>query len=222
MVKRLEIPALFLLGGLLAGCPDDVGKDLHEGVTGLVAPRSFQGWANGGLEVDLAWEDAATTEQAYRLEISMGPFAFGQPIDFLILPANATSFAYSCLPAHAYYFRLFAITDTKESDPSEEIVVYTPAVLPGTPSILSLTGDWSGIIVQWTDVSGETGYQIEVSEDGGPWTPVPLSIPADVQAAAFLPTPGVSDYWVRIYAIGPYGISPRSDAWTIKIPPKGP
>lgn len=220
MVRSLVLVAIASLGAVLTGCPDDVGKDLHPTVAGLLAPSLLEGRAASGLEIALTWDDRATTENGYRLEISDSPFAFGMPLGHTILPANSTSTSYATLPGRSYYFRIFAVTQTKESEPSNEIVVTTPEIRPGRPDILSIFADWSTVILSWTNVEGESGYQIELSTDGVQWSPLALSIPAEAVSAAFAPAPGVHQYWVRIYALGPYGNSAPSDVWVVPIPPK--
>ena len=224
MVKRLGVLGLACVSALLCGCPNDLGRNL-KGSAGLRAPASLQGSPDEtGQEILLWWEDQATNETGYRLEISPGPFGTSGSagLTYQILPAGSTQYLYASVPNHSYYFRLFAVTDTMESDASNELLIVTPIILPGQPEIVAVTADWSIVILQWTRVSHATGYVIEVTEDGGAWTSLSPIYPPEIDRAGFVPTPGVKVYQVRIYATGTWGNGLPSDFWTVPIAPREP
>jgi hypothetical protein len=201
---------------LLAGCPDDLGQGLGGEGGGLLAPESLSATANGGSEILLTWEDRATNESGYRLEFSSEPFYTSTVPSFVILPANSTSHVFASTPTTPYYFRVFAVTDSWESAASNEIALVTPNV-PARPQILSVWGVSSTLFyMTWSLVSGETGYQIETSKDGGQsWTPTPVLVPAGIDSAVVDDLEPGTPYQVRVVALGPYGRSTPS--WTVLV-----
>jgi hypothetical protein len=163
--------AIVLAGALLAGCPQDVGRNLQEPSNGLVAPSSLRGIPNGGSEIALSWADRSDTETGFRLEINSVPFGSGVVDRFLPLPANTTTWTLDSAPNRTYYIRLFAVTETMESDPSNEIQVRTPDVPARPEGVTAVAASPVQIDVSWQDVDNETGFRVERSDDGGrTWT----------------------------------------------------
>ena len=205
MVTRAGIALVALF---LTGCPDDVGQRTVVTVeVGLRAPTDLAGAADGGTRMTLTWTDHATNETGYRLEVDHLPFddAVVDALEFL--PANATSFDYPTTPRTTYYFRVLAITGTRESGPSNVLVVTTP---PASPEGVVATSFNSGhVLVSWQDVADELEYVLARSIDASPWVEVGRT-PAD--APVYWSEPIAPDTTVahRVVAIGMGGRSSPS------------
>ena len=202
-----------LLALLLAGCPDEIGRGSTQViVSGLLAPSSLTAVANGGSQVLLTWADHATTESGYRLEMAIDAFnGMATILDVRYLPANATAFVYPTFPNTTYFFRVFAITSTMESDPSNIAISYTPNVPVQPTGVVANPHTSSEIALSWNDVSGETGYVIERSIDGGlTWTGVG-SAPPDTRSLVSTGMTPDSEYAHRIVAVNVFGRSTPSD-----------
>lgn len=207
MVRRC---AAVLLAVLLWGCPDDIGGGGGVAVTGLRAPEDLKGVPNGGSEIVLTWKDRATTETGYRVE--MNPVPFGSPAigGVAYLPANATSAIYPAVPNSRYFFRVFAITAVMESDPSTVVEVSTPNVPDRPTDVVGRTLGPLQIGVRWSDVTGENGYRVEISSDGGAaWNPSAMAgaDATNVEIAGLVPD---SEYVVRVVAFNAQGDSTPS------------
>jgi len=207
MVKR---GAIVLLAGLLWGCPDDIGGGVSGVVTGLRAPSDLTAVPNGGSEIVLSWNDRATVETGYRLEMSFGPFDTPVIGGVEYLPADAKSFVFPAFPNSTYYFRVFAITSVMESEASNVIIVSTPDV-PERP-ILTAASPQSTVqlLARWTDVLKETGYRVEVSvNEGASWA----SGAAASEGQTQLTIPGLipdTEYMLRVIAFNARGDSTPS------------
>jgi len=214
MVNRIAMLGLAAFSAALAGCPDDLGKNVNGGVAGLQAPASLEGSTSPpGTEILLSWEDQATGETGYRLEISPGPFGTSGSAGttYLYLPSGITFYRFSSQPHQTYYFRLVAVTETWESDPSNEIMVLTPYALtpPGPPRVRGLGN--GAFTLTWNLVDGATGYLMEYSSDyGASWTPYPVQFGAGTYTAAISGLQRLVIYQVRVTALGPLGNSPPS------------
>lgn len=165
MVRRT---ASVLLALLLAGCPDDFGSGFRGGSVGLLAPTGLAAVPEGGSRVRLSWLDHATTETGYRLEMNDVPFGTPTIGGVEFLPSNATSAAYATAPNATCYFRVFAITADKESEPSNVVVITMPDVPLPPPGFAARPHASTQIRLSWQDVTNETGYVIERLE-GGSW-----------------------------------------------------
>jgi hypothetical protein len=166
VTRSTRILASLLLGLALTGCPDDLGKNLGPAAASPVAsPTNLVATANGFFEVRLSWRDNAVGELGYRLEMCHADFRSAAP-EFRILAADSSSVTYAAVPNTFYRFRVFAITADLESEPSNEVTVTTPAVLP-PPGVTASSEAPTEAVVSWGDVSGETGYSVEISADGG-------------------------------------------------------
>jgi len=160
MVRR----ALGLLSALLlAGCPGEIGRGSTQViVTGLLAPTGLAVEYDGGSRILLRWSDHASNETGYRLEMSASAFdAMSTILDVQFLPVDSTTVVYRTLPNTTYFFRVFAITDTMESDSSNILVATTPNVPVQPTGLVAVPSTSSEIALSWGDVAGETGYLLE-------------------------------------------------------------
>jgi titin len=117
--------------------------------------------------VDLSWQDTSQIESEFRIERSTdgGPFSpAGQASQ------NATTFSDLTVQArHAYRYRVFAVNNAGDSDPSNELEVDIPAAPPTSPDGLQVTEDTPGVVqVTWNDKSSdEDGFDLERTQLGG-------------------------------------------------------
>jgi hypothetical protein len=223
MVNRLGLLGLALCGAFLTGCPDDLGQNLNGNAGRLRAPASLQGVTSmPGLQILLTWEPQASGENGYRLEVSPGPFGSSGStgLTYLLLPVGTTTYSYTSQPNHTYYFRIFAVTDTMESDPSDELVVVTPYAL-ATPGNISAQGlSATSFSLRWSLVAGATGYQIEYSEDlGSSWWLYPLQVAAGVDNAVLTVVERGKTTYFRVVALGPLGNSAPSEFIQVSTQP---
>lgn len=166
------VVGIALLPVLLSGCPNDFGKGLGGG-GGLLAPANLRGTAEGGDEIHLSWDDRATTEDGFRLEVSEAPFSAQRFMGVANLSRNATSHTFHCIPGFVYYFRIFAVTETRESEPSNEIWIRSPDVPAAPTGVSARTESSSRIDLTWLDVLKEVEYVIQRSADqGASWSDV--------------------------------------------------
>ena len=170
MVKAMSLhrflPVLLIT---LPGCKDEIGDGVtqRQVTLALEAPTDLTGSAQaGGTQVTLSWTDNSTGEGSYALEQHDAPFDTGYVRDRVVLPANAAGFVYPISPNRTYYFRVFAMTTTLQSDYSNVFSITTPNP-PAAPMGLTTTAvSSSRIDLAWGDVLGETAFRIERSTDG--------------------------------------------------------
>jgi len=220
MVNRLPLLGFALL---LAGCPEDLGQDLGGTAGGLGAPLSLQGTpSSNGREIYLSWQDQSTNETGYRLEISPGPFDSSGSLnaEYRILPAGATTYTFASMGNQRYYFRIYAVTDTMESAPSNEISILTPYALavPGYIGVEDPRDGTTSFILKWGLVDGATGYQIEYMAHGTDrWLTYPSVIGAGVDRWLITGLLRNTTYYLRVTALGPYGNSPPTGGLQVNI-----
>ncbi|MCB1037448.1 MAG: fibronectin type III domain-containing protein, partial [Acidobacteria bacterium] len=137
----------------------------------LEIPTDLAATPVSSTAVQVTWTDNSTRERDFLLqwrELSQPSFDQQQT-----LGANTTSFVVSGLtPATAYAFHIRARRGTLRSPFTAEVQATTLSDLPAAPT--GLTADafsTSQVALAWNDnASGETGYQVEVSEDGETFT----------------------------------------------------
>jgi hypothetical protein len=198
-----------LLPLLLWGCPDDFSAGMGRLITGLRPPTDLDGAPNGGSEVVLTWKDHATVETGYRVEMNSVPF--GTPVigGVEYLPANATTAAFAVFPNSTCYFRVFAVTDALESDPSNVIVVSTPNVPHRPDGATACTDSTTQITVKWSDVTGELAYRVEYSSSAGTWLGGP-TVNANVLETKVSGLVPDTEYLFRVIAVNGQGDSTPS------------
>ena len=168
MVKSLKPAAVVLAALLLSGCPGGVGNKLRRPAASPVAtPTRLTAVAKSSFEVGLTWDDNSVGETGFRLEVSPGPFASTAVSDLRLLPANTSTFSYPTAPKTTYYFRVFAVTESLQSDPSNEVAVTTPRFFPVPSDVRVSCESPILVVVRWTPVSDATSYWVETSRDGG-------------------------------------------------------
>jgi len=192
-----------------------VGKNLKSQGSPIATPTNLEAETNSGFEVTLRWSDNAVGEVGYRLETAHGPIAASGISGFQLLAANTRSIALATSPNTTYYFRVVAVTDTLESEPSNEVSVTTRKEL-SAPSLVSAYSEAPNqMFVTWNDVAGETGYLIQMSSDGGSsWSPAASagSGMTSAEVTGLLPN---TEYLVRVLSVYSYGTSDPS--WAVGV-----
>lgn len=141
----------------------------------LVAPSTLSALASSdGSSIDLTWVDNSDNETGFRVDAAPGPITADTDVtEFTTLPANSTSYSYPTQPNTTRYFRVLVVTAASQSDPSNVVSATTPNV-PPAPQRFDALGGPSGsdtvVTLLWDDTSGETGYTVERSANGGAWT----------------------------------------------------
>jgi hypothetical protein len=70
-----------------------------------------------------------------------------------------------------YYYRIFALVEGEDASPSDAVSATTTVDTSTPPVLISATGSFASIELEWRDVDGELGYRIERSLDGATgWT----------------------------------------------------
>lgn len=206
----------------LGGCKDDVGGGSGAAIAFLEAPANLAGVAqNGGTEIALTWTDNSNGETGYRVEVDDGPFGAPPYIEVAILAADSVAYVHRTLPNTTRHFRVFSVTASAESAPSNVVTVTTPDV-PLAPAYL--TGLVTEVLVRppvsathlvdvrWLNPSGTTGNALEFSGDGGTtWTS--LAAPAagpGVSGMVHTVNQASGEFLYRVYAMNANGSSAPS------------
>jgi subtilisin family serine protease len=110
--------------------------------------------------LSLRWIDASADEWGFRVERSVngGPFSL-----YASVGANGSSYVVTGLePGKTYGFRVLAYNGAGESSPTDAVTVRFPGVneAPLTPTKLPPSTSRATANLSWTNVVGETGFQI--------------------------------------------------------------
>lgn len=133
------------------------------------APTNLVAKAASDTLIELGWTDNADNEEAFILEISKD----GTTFSFLEkIKPDTTGYAVGGLrPNTQYWFRLFAVNGSGESDYSNEATATTkpePGTVPAAPTnLVAKALSHTQIAIGWTDNSdNEDGFNVEISTDG--------------------------------------------------------
>lgn len=155
------------------GSYGDVGQYTVSGtiianVNGVNAPTNLTATAVSTSQINLAWTDNATNETGYTVERSSDGATWSS---LATLAAGSISYADGSLVAGtSYFYRVRAFNASANSDYSN---VASTTTVPTAPSGLTATAiSSSRIDLSWSNVSGETGYEIDRSPDGATWTQI--------------------------------------------------
>ena len=175
----------------------------------LAAPTGLTATPGTGTGVTLGWADGAG-EIGYAVERSMDGVDFAQ---IATTAANVVAYNDNGLwGSMRYYYRVRALDAAGRSAPSASAAVVNRPNAPGTFT----TSSWqtTRIILNWRDVSGETGFRVERSTDGGttftPLATVGVNIPSYTDATVVTG----NQYKYRIAATSAAGDSPYSTVGT--------
>lgn len=133
------------------------------------APSDLVAVAASNAAVDLTWTDNSNSETGDVIERCDGICtAAGVWTEVGTAPRNATSFRdVTTAGLRTYSYRVFAVNPSGRSPSSNIAFVTTPPAPLPSPGPLQATGMQHAIRLDWTDISGETGYEIEYRSPGG-------------------------------------------------------
>jgi hypothetical protein len=213
MVTARRAVVLAALALLLPACLDDVGEGLGSGRSlPLAAPGGLAATPRTPWAIDLEWTDRSIHETGHRIDVHVSPFDGSTSIvaDVVYLPANATSHTYASWPNRTLYFRVLALTDALESDPSNTASATTPPSAPTPVRVATGPVSTSSITVSWEVSGSPLGARVERSPDGGAsWIPVYDAGPVLTYTDTGL-LPG-REYDYRVCSRDAYGLSLPSE-----------
>ena len=132
---------------------------------GLTAPAmAFSGpVAAQSTGMNINWTDANTTESGFAVERSNDGVTWSR---IATTATNVTT--YTDTPAFGamrWWYRVAALTAAGQSDYSDVISVVNKPAAPTNFQAVDVNANY--LSLTWRDVSGETGYRVERSTDGG-------------------------------------------------------
>ena len=171
-------------------------------------------------EILVEWTDTAD-ETGYRVERSDDGTTGWTDVSG-DLAADTISYLDSGLdPSTQYFYRIIAFNDEGDSDPSDVVDDTTdsptPPVAPPNPSATAQSA--TEILVEWDDVTGETGYRVERSPNGTTgWTDVSGPLPTNTTSYLDTGLTPETTYFYRIIATNLGVDGPPSDVVSATTP----
>ncbi len=162
MVRR--VPVLLLAALFLPACSDGLESDAA-GPAALEAPTELR--TKGAPDMQVQWRHAGGGETGFRLEVNDGPFGAPPYRDVVYAPAGATSLAYEAPPGKTLRLRVFAVDDTRQSAPSNEVEVVVPAVPERPAHFSALALGPATVELRWVAPGSGTSVVLRRSADGG-------------------------------------------------------
>jgi fibronectin type 3 domain-containing protein len=169
----------------------------------LGAPAALAAAPGTGTGVNLTWADGAG-ESGYAVERSTDGTDFTR---IATTAADATSYSDNGLwGSMRYSYRVRAVDGSGQSAPSAAVAVVNRPNAPGSFS----TSSWkaNSIILNWRDVSGETGYRVERSTDGGTTFSTLATVGVNIPSYTDATVVQGNQYKYRIVALSAVGDSP--------------
>ena len=166
------------------------------------APSSLNGSAPAFDRISLSWQDNSNDESGFTLQRSVSG---GSWYDRATLSANTSGFSDLGLTGNTQYaYRVRAYNSAGVSLFSNEILVRTPSSSPspGAPDTASLTISGLTVNLQWSNVEGETGYEIQretYNDKRKVWTVSPTLVTADVTSQSLTLSTGTYRFKIRAY-----------------------
>ncbi len=183
------------------------------------APTALAAQLQSGPKVRLTWTDNAANETGFVVERSTNGAAFGQ----IAAPgphSGTGNVAYTdtgVAPGSSYDYRVKAMNGAAASAYSNVPTVVVPRP-PAAPSSVTVTAVRAGkadtVVLAWSDVAGETGYEIQRAADRGFSTGVSnFSVGVNLAQLAQSVARGMT-YYYRVRAVNLGGPS----AWVNATP----
>ena len=215
--RHYRVSAINMVG---VGPPSNVASATTDAVPG--PPRDLTAKAQGEDRIDLSWSppdfDGGVPISGYRIDVSNNR---GRTWSVLKANTGSTETTYSdedLAPGTTRHYRVRAINSVGPGTPSDVASATTDAILPGAPLTLNATANGiSRIDLSWSppDFDGGapiTGYQIEVSSDGGTtWSVLRESTGSTVTSYAHQMLPPGATRQYRVSAINRVGVGPVSN-----------
>ena len=171
------------------------------------APTGLNASAVSTSQIDLSWTDNAGNEDGFYVERSSnGSSGWAQ---IAALGANVTAYQNTGLSQNAtFYYRVRAYNADGNSAYSNtaNATTFGPPADPGNFNATAVST--SQINLSWSDVAGETSYELDYStaSSSGPWTALgPL--PANGTAYNHIGLPASTMHYYRLRAVNGYGNS---------------
>jgi regulation of enolase protein 1 (concanavalin A-like superfamily) len=171
----------------------------------LAAPAALTAVPGTGTGVNLSWADWVG-ETGYAVERSLDGTDF---TTIATTAANATGYSDNGLwGSMRYVYRVRAVDAAGRSAPSDAVAVVNR---PNTPGSFSTTS-WqtNRIVLNWRDVSGETGYRVERSTDGGTTFTTLATVGANIPSYTDATVVQYTQYKYRVVATSAVGDSPAT------------
>jgi alpha-tubulin suppressor-like RCC1 family protein len=188
------------------------------------APTELTATAVSYSQIDLSWTNISA-EDGYKIErafISGGPYTqIATTVTDVITYSDTI-----VTPLNTYYYQVRAFNAAGYSDYSPEANAATPQAPPNAPNELTAVVISANlVIVTWTNVADETGYEIE-RKFGASGTYIPIAT-IDTNVITYndsTVTPSNTYYYqVRAFnAAGYSDYSPNASAMPVSAPPEAP
>jgi hypothetical protein len=170
----------------------------------LSAPTGLTLSLGDGTGINLSWNDVAG-ETGFAVDRSNNGVDWTQ---IAATDAGVTTYSDPGLSgSHRYFYRVSALDATGRSVPSAAANLINVPSAPFNVTVTSWTAD--KLVVNWRDVTGDTGYRIERSLDGIDFTPVG-NVGTNVPSFTDTGLDAGTTYYYRVFAKSPFGDSPSS------------
>jgi len=181
-------------------------------------PSNLTASPSGNSQINLSW-NGNNKATGYVVDHSTDGMNW-----FQIASMSATSNSYADTAVSAgltYFYEVFAVNGSTYSSPSNMASATLAPLAPGTFTATAVSS--SQINLDWSDVTGETGFTVERTQDGITWTEI--DTPAGVTSYQDTGLAPGTFYTYQISANNAGGSSPwsyRDSATTIMAPPPIP
>ena len=179
------------------------------GVTGTPADQ----------QVQLSWtapaSDGGAAISGYQIETSTAGGPWTTAIANTGTPTTSATLT-GLTNGTAYQFRVSAINPAGTGPTSDPSATTTPRTTPGAPTGVTGTPADQQVQLSWTAPASDggaaiSGYQIETSTAGGPWTVSTANTGTPTTSATLTGLTNGTAYQFRVSAINPAGTGPTSD-----------
>jgi len=187
-------------------------------IVSINPPSNLTASPSGNSQINLSWNgnNKATGYVVDRSTDGMNWFQIAS------VSANSNSYADTTVSAGlTYFYEVFAVNGSTFSSPSNMASATLAPLAPGTLNATAVSS--SQINLAWSDVTGETGFTIERTQDGITWTEIDTTAGVTSYQDTGLAPGTFYTYQVSAYNAG--GSSPwsyRDSATTIMVPPAVP
>jgi fibronectin type 3 domain-containing protein len=183
----------------------------------LPAPTNLRAVTIGPREVEVRWNEVVG-ETHYQVQRSTDGQSNWQKQEDV--PADhAYSAKLTVVPGQKYFFRVVAINQFGAGASSNILEVIVPTGIPEQVTDLRLVSATPREVeVRWSEVNGETHYQIQRSTDGQSNWQKQEDVPADHAYSAKITVEPGRNYWLRVVAFNEFGASKASNAILVSTP----